>query len=371
MAFDSPAAKAQADPAIVLTVRASSPGSLRCFEVDALRQRIAHYGETRLSRASELQLELNVDALDGAELRVYRAGTQISRRRFEHLPEACADRRDAVALSIAMALEGVIRELDDAQAPIAEAPESTSTSPSTTRTNAAVGAASGTQAAAPEAALRPAAEPAAETAEPDADEREDEAEDEPLAADSPEDAESTPDIAPVNEAGATTPFVHLHLGARGLAHGSPSPVWVGALGAELWLTPHIGIDLSAIASSVGTSTLAGARAETQLAGGELLGCGAFGVGDFAAEGCVGASIATCRATGDYPMRYPSASLLWAASAVRLALRWPNDSWISLRIFLQGHVNLVRPELQVAGSSERLYPFWLGGSAGLDAVVSLE
>jgi hypothetical protein len=367
---------ARAGDGIALVVRAAANGSARCFEVEALRQRIAYYGKARLARADELQLELYVDAVDSAELRVYRGRELLARRRFDHLPDSCADRRDTVALSIALALEGVLHELS---------PADVTTTGDTAVTTGEGGAIDARDPPAPP--LRAAAEPrdeadrSSDNAARTAPEPVDRAaiavplpaEEEPARETAEaQDPEPIQDTAPSSGARAAPPFVHLHVGGRWLAHALPTPVWTIALGAELWLSRQFAVDMSAIASTIGNSTLAGARAESSLAGGELLGCGALGFDDFAAQGCVGASMAACRATGlDYPHPFPAATLLWAATTARLALRWPEKSWISLRVIVQGHVNLVRPELRVDGSRERLYPFWLGGSGGLDVIASLE
>jgi hypothetical protein len=102
-------ARAQSEN-IALVVRARSNASMRCFELEALKSRIAHYGAGRLAKAEKLRLELYVVAIDSAELFVYRGRELVARRRFDKLADACVDRRDAVALAIALALEGVIRE---------------------------------------------------------------------------------------------------------------------------------------------------------------------------------------------------------------------------------------------------------------------
>jgi hypothetical protein len=184
-----------------------------------------------------------------------------------------------------------------------------------------------------------------------------------------QDTKEVEDIAPAGGPGGSAPFMRLHVGGRGLAHALPSPVWLGTLGIELWFDRQFAIDLSALASTIGDSRLAGAHAETWLAGGELLGCSALKLRDFEAQGCVGAVLAACRASGQgYSDKFPAATLLWAASTLRLALRWPAADRVSVRFVIQGHVNVVRPELRINGSSEQLYPFWLGGSAGLDLIV---
>ena len=187
-------------------------------------------------------------------------------------------------------------------------------------------------------------------------------------ADSVDDREASPPAA--SKPGSV--HAQLHFGGRWLAHALPSPVWTGALGVELWFGPRIAVDMSAFTSTIADSTLAGSRAETRLTGGELLGCSAVKFGTLAAEGCLGAAAAACRAAGHgYPVAYPAATLPWAAGAARFALRWPDAQTVFLRLVMQGHVNVVRPELRVYGSTEQLHPAWLGALAGLDVIVALE
>jgi hypothetical protein len=82
--------------------------------------------------------------------------------------------------------------------------------------------------------------------------------------------------------------------------------------------------------------------------------------------------AACPAQGrDYPVAFPSATLAWAAGTARIALAWPAEESVFLRLVIQGHANFVRPVLRVDGALEDLSPFWLGGAAGLDLVVSFD
>jgi hypothetical protein len=349
--FGMLAARAQSADDIALSVRAGSNGSVSCFEADALRQRIAHYGATDLQRARELRLELDVEAPYSAELRVYRAGELVARRHFDNLPTSCADRRDAVALSIALALDGVIRELAQERAPNASA--STPDAPSRQDDPA-------------QASVVPR-EPVGRVVKPKSADTET-----PSLARAPQDSALDADADPARRAHVRGPIVELHAGGRWLAEALPAPLWLGALGVEVWLNRTIAIDGAAIASTLASSTLAGAGARTRLTGGELLGCSVLRFGRFATEGCFGAIAGACDAYGEaYPVRFPRATLPWVATTARVALRWPDESRVSLRFVLQGHVTIVRPGLEVDGSSERLDPAWLGGSAGLDVLVSLQ
>ena len=356
-----------------------------CFDADALKQRIAHYGGTRLERAGELRLELVVETADTAELRVYRRSELVARRRFERLPVACVDRRNAVALSIALALEGVVRQLAAAE-----------TADSTPAENEPMAGAR--DAVPPSAASRPGTAEARESAErvdervatstrrqatsraisvsePARAQARGAARAQPSAA-APSSAnahaESEPQSTTLSTLAVNDPLVvQVHLGGRWLANAAPTPVWAGALGAELWVTRSLAFDAAALASTLGEASVAGGRVLSRLIGGELLGCGTTELGKFGAQACLGVVAAACQASGrDFPVSYPASSLLWAASTVRFALRWPTEQRVSLRMVVQGHINLVRPEPSIEDSSEQLHLSVLGASAGIDLSVSL-
>jgi hypothetical protein len=376
---------------VALVVRTRSSDAARCFDTDALQQRIARYGGTHGAKAVELQLELYVDSPDTAELRIFRGDVLVSRRRFEHLPTSCANRRDTVALSIALALEGAMQQL--AAANTNDAADIASVTPESAAGAIDRGPPPGTLDAqrATVAAASAQNKVAKETAEA---ERQSERAASELPT-TPESADTTAASSPMEGSPTTSergpqdsdedvsdaadhrkaqsgPAMGLHLGGRWLAEALPSPVWTGVLGLELWLNRRIAFDLSAFVSTLGNSSFAGARAQTQLVGGELFGCTAWKLGRFAAQGCLGATAAACDARGrDYPVAMPAATLLWAASAARLALRWPDNQLISLRLVLQANVNLMRPVLRVDDSSEQLKPAWVGGAAGLDVILALE
>ena len=383
-------AHAELDRRMLVVVHDRTQGVEGCFDVDALQQRIAYYANARSLAASELVLELHVDAADSAELWVYRQRELVSRRRFENLPDSCVDRRDAVALSIALALDGLVQATNASQdqnaapaGPAAGAGEDTGAReaqpalrPDAAATQAQPPAPVSSQA---QPAQRPAApstraQSTTRAVEPAV--RDEDAEDEegpqPSAAvkSDSENAEEPPETEPPGTA-ALALRVRPHLGGRWIAGAVPSAVWMGALGAELSLYSWLALDVSGFASSVGNSAFASAHVEARVMGGELVGCGELQLDDFAAQGCAGALLAACRATGiGYPVPAPAALLPWAAATARIALRWPRDSWISLRLLVQSHVNLVRPELHVDGAADQLAPGWLGASTGLDVIVSL-
>lgn len=366
--------EAQTRREVPLTVRARGDGSTACFEPSSLQTRIAHYAGTRFSAAAELRLDLIVDGPDSAELLVYRSNQFVSRRSFANLPVACADRRDTVALSIALAIEAALAPPSPSGAGAGSgASEPASVDGASERASEGARASESEPAGAAES--KPEPPPAAASATPLT-----AAEPEPTPAAAPAADEAAESQEPADEARSasdttsprTGPFVALHVGGRWLVEAVPAPVWTGALGAELWLTHRLALDLSAFASTLGNSTFEGGRAQAWVSGGELLGCAAWKLGSFAAQGCLGAIAAACRASGEhYPDDRPGASLLWAAGSARASLRWPDEDIVSLRLLIQGNLNFVRPELKVDGSEERLHPGWVGAAAGLDVIVSLE
>jgi hypothetical protein len=338
-------------------IRDASPDA--CFAAGPLQKRIAHYIGTRGTHADGLRFELQVDGQSNAELRVFRGDEAVSRRRFEQLPTSCAERRDTIALSIALALEGE----EQAQAPANDATQIAPVTPATISRDAAQSPAqkSGEDEPTPERALPSEREP-------------DDAAEESAPPTSEEESPAAVSDAPPHSGQDSGWIVQPHVGARWLAGALSEPVLTGNLGVELAVSPALGFDLSAFVSTVADSEFLGGHAETWLVGGEVFGCTAWKLGSFAAQGCLGAMAAVCSARGEgYPVMLPAETLLWAAGAARAGLRWPDERMISLRLLLQAQVNLVRPVLHVAGSTEQeeLAPGWVGGALGFDVILAFE
>jgi hypothetical protein len=361
-----------AERPVALVVRAASHAVERCYDVAPLQERIARHRGSSGAKAAELRFELQVDNEQSAELRVFRGDVLVSRRLFEHLPKACSELRDTVALSIALALEGVASDA----VPANEAEDTTSGSQGTSGN--ATKAAARSSARTPDAAREnePAAReqqralerpvPIAE-APPVLIEQT-----KPVAAEDPTEVEDA--AADAAEGGAGLSIrLQPHLGGRVLVEALPAAVWAGALGVELWFDPHIAFDVSALASTLTQSAFARGRVNSRLVGAELLGCSSWNYASFAAQACLGATAAACYAAGnDYPAGDGDATQLWAATAARLALRWPNEGLIAVRLALQFHVNLMRPDLRVENApGQQLRPAVVGGSLGLDVIVALE
>jgi hypothetical protein len=307
----------------------------------------------------------------------------VSRRLFSRLPADCADRRDAIALAIALAVEACLAEdtAVPAQPPAARPdpgwPSSTGGSvPST-------GSKPGTRAAKPvpsNPAIQSAASPNLTTAA------------EPDSTPAPDDsAEAEHAIVNVREAGSeptsgersrTAPVDHeepsadadrtralaanVYAGAGWLIEGLPWFVWTGLLGTRLSLSRRFALDATLLGSPPSDLSVATGDVRGWLAGATFSGCMEHTAGAVSLHGCVGILGSVCRIIGrGYDRPYPAANVPWIAGAVRLAADWPHQAPVMLRLLAQGHANMVRPELRVDGSTEveRTAPFGalLGGA----------
>jgi hypothetical protein len=342
-----------------LELRNDAPGAT-CFGSAQLEARIAHYSARR-SQTGGLRVVLELTGSDTARLRILRGGAVLARRVFERLPAACADRRDAVALSIALALD---------HASTATAADSGDAEPTAEPTPEA-GPPPGAGAASPSSAAP--TPPAAPLPAPASD-------DSPGAG-----GQSAPprDNAPVIMGSLPTSTsrtrnartdgepIRLHLGAHFIAEALPFPVWSGAIGVELPLGPQLALSVSGVASLTGEAQLAGHGARGRLLGLLLLACRSMPLGALSLAGCAGAGFAAADVSGrDYPLPRPDTTLLWAAGLARIAARWPASGPLSLRVLVQAQVNVSRPELHVDGATESLRTAIIGATAGLELVAAL-
>jgi hypothetical protein len=167
------------------------------------------------------------------------------------------------------------------------------------------------------------------------------------------------------------PSLAVYLGPRWLIAALPAPAFAGTLGANLQLVPAFALDLSALLGTFAESELASYRTRGSLTGGLLLGCAQLEVGRASLQGCLGGGAADCRVDstrGDGVSS--SANLLWAFTALRIGLRWPNDGVVSARFSAQVHLNLVRPGLRLEDRSEQRVPARVGASLGIDLLFKL-
>jgi|GEM_PF-4173332 len=366
---DARPARAQA-AAIAVEVENKTAQAETCLTVQQLSARVAHYSSPR-TRPNGVRLVLYITGPDAADLHILRAGTIVSRRSFTQLPAPCADRRDAVALSIALALErtAVDRTINGPAAATSgtkavraastsgsDAPISPATETETSSANTNIEADLNTAADPPQKVLNTPPEPL-----------------EPPEPPEPQTFENVPSTTSRDPRRKSTneSSLQLHLGGRLTLEAVPTPVWVAALGVELPIASSLTLGITALMSSVGESALAGARARASFLGLEAVGCANLPLGPFTLQACGGAAVALCEVSGrDYPRERPEATLLWAALLGRATLRWPREGFIAARLVLQPHASINRPDLRVENASDHLTTFWVGGSAGLELWLAL-
>ena len=328
-------AQAHAQPLNAASVLVLGADADACLSSEPLSVRIAHYGKGATPQPGT-RVVLVVQGRNAVELRIFRAGVLLSRRRFEQLPASCVDSRDAIALSIALALES-----SSVSEPGRSGPDDAATAAETSPAEPV------------------SARPAPASAPPTA-------------------AETQPVVLGSMPASTTHRTGHdaaarwqLHLGARYLTQAAPMGVWAGALGAQLALTEHVALDLSAFASLPGDARFGSGRARARLWGLELLGCRSLPLAPFALQACAGAAAAACGVSGrDYPIARADSTLLWAAGLARVTLAWPAQELLTIRLVLQAHLNVSRPELRVEGVSGSLHPGLLGATLGLELLLRL-
>jgi len=307
------------------------PDPAGCIDEPALRARVAHWLEPRaLVPAASLRVLVSAAPI---AFTLQRDGRDVARRRFGPLPVQCSHRLDALALAIAVALEQLARA------------EPSAFEPSAARAERAPQSAN--PGATPESTQPENAKP--ENAEP-------------------ENAKPEP-VTPRTDASARAASERRD-GARGasgalVAHAAlwleALPEAAAALGLGLELGTELGTELGigelrfaaiALASAETDTALEAGRARARLFGGRVHACLVLVaiVPDLHAEPCAGVIAGAVSARGDdFPVEKRT-TLPYVAPLLRLALRYPARSAVSLRIAVDGLLNAVRPELQVSGPS---------------------
>lgn len=371
----------------MLTVVGEQPG---CVTANDLRGRVPRYLAPGI-RASDLQVEVDLERRP-ARFSVRRNGELVAERRFERLPAGCAERRDALALAIAVAIEHAAPppNIDGAASKSAGPASGSSTSAGTTQPGAGASnrraaadsaeqpSAAGTDSAEdsarqpPRAAGQPAAAAAAVTSQAEAQEEEDDGE--------PEYSGELPEFTDSN--GPSTPWTRpsarwMGFGGAQLLFGalpSTEAVLAFTAGAEFAVMPELRVSLSGLFSLEQIQSL-GQEVLTQLYGAQLLACLNTPFYSVIAAACAGAAGGVVRAEGSQAFDVnDETSMAWLAGAVRATLEFPADSVLAARVFADGRVNLVRPELEVAvppdGYLRSAAPVF-GGSLGAEIIVRLE
>jgi hypothetical protein len=327
-------AGAQRDSALrgVRVVEADRSG---CINEPALRARVARW----LGRDTTLAgLEVFVEAAsEPPGFTVRRAGAVVAERRFESSPPRCADRVEALALAIALALEHAADAERASQQPAGSTGEAASTA-----STSEVAAATTPQAVDEEKIDRGA------TAEA------------PL--------DSSPDVT---KASGVPARARLHATGMVLAEVLPEPVIALGLGAELRLRALL-LGVALMASTESEQAFASGRASSQLLAGRLRACTLWAIVGLELEGCTGAHLGAALGAGRGYDRNTRATMAWVAPLLRVGVRFPESSTVSLRVAVEGVVNLVRPRMVVDDGAEdhRVDGGAVAGSAGLEIVVAV-
>lgn len=376
-------AGAQSAPefAQALSVRGETPG---CLTARMLRERIAHYlpaGIRPVALAVEVDLQRKPPSF---QLR--NAGEVVAERRFARLPADCAGRRNAIALTIAVAIEHALPATQPdagAEPPLSAATsetEATATrSAGTTQPQTSAelegevrpASAAGSQASAAgarSAARRTAVAPVRAAVEPE-----------------PQPAPSEPPSEEEVDSGETVgarPWVRpsekvmVYAGAALLFEAVPRSGGVPALvlGGEYAVLPALRVSLGGLVSAERQSSFEGGGVESQLFGGQAAACGNVPFHSLIVLGCTGLSVAYVRAEGlGYGERLTDA-MVWFAGRLRGALEFPSSGAVALRLGADGHVNFIRPEVRVQRegrtyNSRDIGVF--GGSFGAEMILRID
>lgn len=332
-------------------------GESACIDAAVLRERIARYLDTA-EVPSALAIEVDLSS-QPAGFRVLRAGRVLAERRFERVPEICAEWRDAIALTIAVAIEhapppSTAQETSSESEPADLAQQPTVSVQSTER---------------PLAVSEPPATASVEREEPEA-EPASEPESEPtIEQESALEARSPPE--PVRRPSERW---MVHIGGAYLLEALPAPAAALRLGGEHALVPELRIGLAGLVSARIELPFEGGRVESQLFGGQATACLNTPLRPVVLLGCAGTSAGVVQARGRGYTRGLSPDMFWLGTFVRAALELPAMSTWAVRLVADAHVNLLRPELrlnrQSASSAHRVtYP--IGGSFAIDLVLRLD
>ena len=354
-----------------------------CLSAAALRSRVARYAEHSQSGPA---LQVLVRSARGSvEFTIRRGSNLLARRRFDALPAGCGDRRDTLALSIAVAVESVAQEMGSNDAPqrtprVSNVPSSSNsavtaeTSASTAQAPAAFDV-ENTQEGTPPGPESAGAASQAEPPVPEPGQSVPRAEAEPASTAS---ARAAPQLSPddgssdneqdsssqdEDEAETRLPHLSVHAGASYTLDLLPGSALAFSVGLELALGPRFSVWLSGIATLPTRITVVAKRTDAQALGGEALACGWALVAPLRTYLCAGVRAGAVFAAGqDYYMNFED-RMSFVQGVVMLALRLPIAGPLDVSLWGAGHLNVVRPRMDV-GRSEGRSPKLLGATAGL-------
>lgn len=331
-----------------------------CLSERALERRIAHYLAKSSSENGGFDVRVRARADGHTEFELTRSGRSIAVRAFPTLPEACAERVDAIAIAIAIAME---QADSPASAPAEPAPEPVQPPAASDVIASAV----------PKDAIAyPLPADARETTRSDGAPPAD-----AVAHASPAEAreitrsDNTPQVrveearaeASLEEvrrdtppsAAASTPGqpsaerVSLRAGAGVLFGLLPSPVIAALVGGDIAIfDSSIYVSVSAMLTGQTRNDLATGQVKAQIAAGRGALCYLLRAAWVSLCACPGIAIGGYITRGDNYDSNRNANLPWAGAFGHTGLR-VFDGALKLELSVEGYVNFVRPSLWVEGT----------------------
>lgn len=348
-----------------LTVTRELPG---CVSAASLRARTAQY-LGRTGRVDALRIEVDLRA---PHFRVLRDGRVVAERHFPRAPIDCSERRDALALALAIAIEQAASDAQQARGSAARSGKglgprrSPRARPDGTGASPAGAAAPSITPAGAQARPRAAERDAWATAPANRSTRDQVAPPQAVAADTAQ----QPPLAAAERAGALA----LLAGAGVLFEVLPQAAPAGVLGAELTLSRAFRVGLSGVLSLPASSAFQGGAVSTQLYAAQVTGCVNMPLAaSVLLHGCLGAVGGVVAAQGTEFARNLTDRMAWLASIVRARLEFPVLGRVAASVYADARINLLRPELQVSLASEPARTqavAVVGASLGAELIVRL-
>jgi hypothetical protein len=388
-----------------LTVTREMPG---CVSAPALRARTAQY-LGRADRLAELSIEVDLQV---PQFRVLRNGRLLAERRFARAPTDCSERRDALALALAIAIEQATSESRPSQPSAAvgdnaddvagsRSTKSEVRAPQRTAADSIPDSSANSAPTAPPAALRATAAPVEKVApaasrrtlEPQRVARE-RGSVPPRTADRRAKDEDHGEHGEPQQMAAREPGVPLQAAADAaltpterprapvslfgagsvLFEALPTAAMAFSVGAELGLSPALRIGLSGLFSLPVSTPFQGGLVSTQLYGAQLTGCINAPLSmSLLLHGCAGAVGGIIEAQGERFALNLNDRMGWLAGLVRAKLEFPVAGRLSASLYADARVNLLRPELQASLPTEPARSravAVLGTALGVELIVRL-
>jgi hypothetical protein len=280
-----------------------------CIAEVSLRARVEHWLKPG-SVLPEVAVTVHVEH-DLLAFSMRRAGKLVALRGFEIARSPCRDRRDAIALAIALAIEH----------------EQTSHAQSAARSVAPADLRAQSSTPNPGAPAEvPAAELAGELADPTIAD--------PAAQPRPQDDSST--------------RVHAHVGYQWMAQALPEPTAAIALGIDLGLSRRFSLVLSVLAAPDTEFGLGQGRTHVEFAAGRALACASWLMpARLGVSSCAGGMAGKISAAGvGYAVSNRQSSAPWVAGLAGGSMYYPDAGPIALRLSVRGVINAVRPVMWV-------------------------